>query len=117
VIRLLLRKLRRLARVLTTDERAAARWLAAASHGAAAFLLATVFTILPFADSGSLTDMLNTVRVWTRSDWLWRAGVGGVFAVRAMMLARAPSLTIDEIHAALAARGAVPGATPPKENP
>lgn len=114
MLRLVLRKLRRLIQVLTTDERAARRWLAATSHGAGAFLLASAVTVLPFADASSPTDVLNTVRGWTRSDWIWRLALSAAFAVRGMLQARAPNLTIDEIHAALAARGAI---HPPKEQP
>ena len=53
MIRLLTRGLRRLLQVLTTDERAARRWLSAASHGVGAFLLASALTVLPFADAAN----------------------------------------------------------------
>jgi len=110
MIKLLLKKFRRFVRVLTTDEGAAASWFAATSNGLGAFFLTGVITILPFADATNPTDIVNMVRGWTKGDWFWRLAITGFFALRGMVKARAPNLTIDEIHTALAARGAIPKA-------
>ncbi len=117
MLRLLLRKLRRLVEVLTIDENAARRWLSAVSHGGSAFFLSSALTVFPFADVSNPVDVLNMVRGWSKSDWVWRFVIAAIFAIRGMIRTRAPNLTIDEIHAALAARGALSSAASTKGSP
>lgn len=72
---------------------------------------AFVLTIVAAAGA-DFNEAVKEIASWNKADWIARLGVGILFAVANGR--KSKTLTVDEIHAELAARGAVEA---PKEKP
>ena len=94
-----------------TDEAAFDRQMRGVKHGLAGIMVVITTTVIPFSDDPSV--WLKMVEGWTLRDWAVRI-IGGFVSFYLAAANIHKGMSIEEIHAALAAKGVlVVPPTPP----